>query len=218
MNFLKYLNIIIVRSIKPITLIVLLTTFNIANAIPVTVKVEDMDLYSWASIEDELPGFGSSGPVTLNWNPDNKFATRLIVQNSWYSGRAAATCWYQADCTMELSVSSENTEVTLESFFLSTYHINGKNVPYSIIDLETGTAVLTDVPWVSYTNGSIINVNASSNVGFRFLFGSPRIYGGINDITYSYNDADLVPTPIPTAVWLFGSGLIGLKRFTRTNT
>ena len=215
MNFVKYLNITIVRTIKLFALIVLLTNFNVANARQVTVKIEDMGLSNWSVVEQELPGFGSSGPVNLNWDPNDDFYTELLVYNFGYSGRAGAYCWYQEDCALELSVSEENNKVTLESFFLGYFGSEGINVVYSILDLETDSIILSGAPWVDADNGSIITVNASSNAGFRILFGSAIVDAGINDIVYSYSPS-LVP--VPAAVWFFVSGLIGLRVFTKTKS
>ena len=200
------------RMTKLLTIIAFLTNFSSVNARPVVVKIEDLGDSNWEEIEYEYPGFGSSGPVTLNWNPDNDFFTELVAYNYGYSGRAGAFCWYQEDCSLELSVSAENNKVILESFFLGYFGSEGDNVVYSILDLETETIIMSGAPWVG-SDGAIIDVNASSNAGFRVLFGSDGVDAGINDITYSFNST-LVP--IPAAVWLFGSGLIGLVSLSRT--
>jgi hypothetical protein len=189
---------------------VFLTQFNIANA--KVVKVEDMGLFNWDEIESNLPGFGSSDSVTLNWNPEDDFYTELLAYNFGYSGRAGAFCWHQKDCALDLSTSVENTQVTLESFFLGYFSSAGKKVVYSVLDLETEAIILSGAPWVG-ADGAIITVNASSNAGFRILFGDDLDDAGINDIVYNSSPAFV---PVPAAVWFFVTGLIGLRRFTKT--
>lgn len=209
MKSLKFLNGIYVLTLKRLTLIVFILNSNIANATSVMVKIEDMGLFDWESIQEMSPGFGSDGPITLDWDPNHDSFTELLAFNSGYSGRGAAFCWYGEDCALELSVSEIGTNLMLESFFLGYYSDNGGVVDYHVIDMETGSDILFGSPWVDGSDGSIVSVNASSSVGFRILFGPDGYDGGINDITYSYQPA-LVQTPIPTAVWFFGSGLIGL--------
>ncbi len=218
MIFFKYLNITIAHIVKLLILTALFAHFNIANAQPVTLKIEDMadGIYNWQGIESDLPGFGSEGPVTIDWNPDEDFFTELLYYDSGYSERAGAFCWYQLDCSLELSVSSGEDKITLDSFFLGSYEIDGDFYDYTVIDLETDAIIFSGSPWIDSSNGAIVNVNASSNVGFRILFGVDGVDGGINDISYSYSK--ILPTPIPTAFLLFVSGMIGLIKFGRIKT
>ncbi len=217
MKFLSFLNAIIVYILKGLALIIFLTHGNIANATSLVVNIEDMGLNNWDIIERELPGFGSSGPITLNWDPNNDFFTELIAYNSGYSGKGAAFCWYGEACALELSVSEENTSIVLESFFLGYFGEQGI-VEYDVIDLETETSILYGAPNISGSSGLLISVDASSDVGFRILFGPDGFNGGINNITYKYNPSlsqDLTVVPIPAAVLFFGSGLLGLISFSR---
>lgn len=214
MNILSFLNIIVVHHLKALVFLFFLTNINIVNAEVVTVKIEDMGVPNWEVINKLAPGFGSSGPVSLNWDPNDDFFTELLAYNSGYSGGAAAYCWYGENCALELSVTAENTIMQLESFTLGYFGDRGI-VEYNVIDLETDTSVFSGAPLVKGDSLSLIDVNASSNKGFLILFGPDGYNGGINNITYSYQSTTVVHTPIPTAIWLFGSGLIGLIGFTR---
>ena len=73
MNFLKPLNIPLVHVLKILAFLVCITYINIANASLVTVKVEGLDVFDWGSISTEAPGAGSSGPIALNWDPNNDY-------------------------------------------------------------------------------------------------------------------------------------------------
>jgi hypothetical protein len=213
MIFLKFLPIPFVDIQKFLVFFVLITNFNIANASLVTVKIEDSGVFNWDSIQKVTPGFGSSGPISLNWDPNDDLFTELLAYDRDYSGGAAAFCWYGENCALKLSVTAENTIMQLQSFTLG-YYGNKGIVQYKVIDLETDTKVISDAQWISGSNQTFIDVNASSDKGFLILFGPDGFNGGINNITYSYQST---PThaPIPTAVWLFGSGLLGLIGFAR---
>lgn len=217
MQFLNTLNTTIFNTLKTAALIVFLTNFNIANATSVIVKVEEMGLSNWSIAEQLAPGFGSSGPVDLDWDPNNNFFTELLVWNNGYSGQGAVFCWHGEDCALEISTSVEDTSITLESFTIGYYGYGGV-VGYDVIDLETNTSLLSDKPWISREEVSLINVNLSSDVGFRILFGYDGFNGGINNIAYSYLPIPTqmpINTPIPTTVWLFASGLLGLMNLAR---
>lgn len=214
MKFLKFLNIPFVSILKVLVFFVFITHFNSANASLVTVKVEDAGIDNWESIQKLAPGFGSSGPISLNWDPNKDFFTELLSYDRGYSGSAAAFCWYGENCALKLSVTAENTIMQLESFSLGYYGIKGI-VQYKIIDLETDIKVFSGAPWIQGNDQTLIDVNATSNKGFMILFGPDGFNGGINNITYSYQSTTVVHTPIPAATWLFASGLIGLIGFAR---
>lgn len=203
-------------SLKSLVLLLLILNINVAQASLVTVKIEDANVFNWEPIQKIMPGFGSSGPVSLNWDPNNDLFTELLAYDRGYSGGAAAFCWYGENCALQLSVTAENTVLRLQSFALG-YYGYGNHVQYSVIDLATHTRILEESPWIDGAVGTLITVNASSDKGFMILFGPDGFNGGINNITYSYFSAQTqvpVPTPIPTAAWLFGFGLIGIMGFT----
>ena len=219
MIFLNPVNKIFIHALKTTALIIILTTSNIVNATSVNVKIEDMGLSNWSTIEQQRPGFGSDGPVVLDWDPNNSFYTELLVWNNGYSGQGAAICWQGEDCALELSTLETDISITLESFSIGYYGYGGI-VGYDVIDLDTSTSILTDIPWISGDESTLITVNSTSDTGFRILFGYDGFNGGINDISYSHHGKDpvLSSVPIPTTIWLFGSSLIGLIRFARQPT
>lgn len=180
----------------------------IASAAPVVVKVEDMGFVTNANvIQAALPGFGSSGPVTLNWDPLNDSGTRLLNWLGSYSGRDAAYCSTGTDCQLNLNVAAGNT-VTLESFFLGGWPDTDRTIAWSVIDLTDSSVVVSAVgAAVSGTTGLVVNVNATSSTGFAVLFGPDGFNGGINDITYSFSNG--TPIPTPGALALFGTAIAG---------
>lgn len=202
---------------KSLVLLVFFIPINVANATSTIVKVEDMGLPDWTEIERETPGFGSNGPITLDWDPFNDWYRELIAFNQGYSGKGAAFCWYGENCALKLSVTEENTTLMLESFFLGFYGVGEGDVEFSVFDLATDTNILAGTPEVTGSDGLDIFVNAVSSVGFLILFGPDGYSMGINEIAYSYQSSNFIvhPVPIPAASWLFISGLIGLLCFTR---
>lgn len=209
-----HLNTLFMHTLKILAFLFFISNINIANAALVTVNIEDSGVFNWDPIQKRAPGFGSSGPITLDWDPNNDFFTELLAYDRGYSGGAAAFCWYGENCALQLSVTTQSTSVQLKSFVLS-YYGYGNNVQYSVIDLATQTSILEESPWVDGNIGSLITVNAISNKGFLILFGPDGFNGGINNITYSYQNQVPVQTPIPTAAFLFGIGLFGMIGFTR---
>lgn len=210
------MNTLFICSFKKLLILFFILNINIVHATIVTVKVEDSGVLNWDPIQKWAPGFGSSGPVSLNWDPNNDLFTELLAYDRGYSGGAAAFCWYGENCALQLSVTEENTAVKLESFILGYFGF-GNNVQYNIIDLATQASILVGSPWIDGNQSSLISVNASSNFGFLILFGPDGFNGGINNITYDYYST-LIQTPIPSAAWLFIFGLLGFARQFKANT
>ena len=94
----------------------------LAAAAPIVVKVEDMEFTTDSNlIETARPGFGSAGPVTLDWGAAVSPFQRLLNWNGLdYSRRREAWCTAVADCRLDLTVAPGST-VTLESFFLGAW-------------------------------------------------------------------------------------------------
>jgi hypothetical protein len=178
------------------------------------VRVEDMTGGNGTPIEATQPGFGSIGPVTLNWDPDSNPATALLIWRGAYSGRDAAWCGVDASavCALEMTVGGGNN-VELTSFFLGAWPDTDRTIAYTVTDLDGGAVVASGTPTVSGTTGLVVVLPALtiSSVGFRIEFGPDGYNGGINDITYFPIIVDPpIGVPTPGALALFGLGLAGL--------
>jgi hypothetical protein len=178
-------------------------------------------------IEDNDPTFGDAGPVSLNWNPNNSSSTGLRKwhypfwatvyptgpQSLWetYSGKGGAYCASGAttSCLLDMQVQGGYT-VSLDSFFLGSWieppqatvpppfdpADYTRSIAYSVIDLADDSVVASGTPLVTLL-GSVINVHATSTVGFRISFGPDGYDGAINDITYRFDRAEPVSVPEP---------------------
>lgn len=195
-------------------------TLSATMATAKTVSLEDLDDASVGSqIESSVPGFGSEGPVTLNWNPLNGPDTTLL---SWpfsdFSGREGAYCIARVGCALDLTVAAGYT-VTLESFFFGLYYRTDTPVLWEITDLARPTLVASDTPLVNNATGSVIAAGYTSSVGFRLIFSEdPNIPTvGLNDITYTYAkiDTGVAPVPLPASALLLAGGLAGLAHLRR---
>ncbi len=65
---------------------------------------------------------------------------------------------------------------------------------------------------------ALTNIFLTPLTGTEFIFSNPNAGGGSNvsnSQQFYISNLDVAPVPIPGAVWLFGTGLIGLARFTR---
>jgi hypothetical protein len=197
-----------------------------AQATTVTVDLDDLTEFGASSfdIQEKSPGYGSSGPVTLNWNPLTGLNDAL---RRWgdpnYSGRHAAYCnnGGVSPCALDLIVASGST-VTLDSFWLGGWPNTSRNITWSVIDLfDNSTVAGTVAAVVSGTAGiGLTNpIGKTSTAGFRILFGPDGFNGGINDIVYSYDRVTPPPPPnvipLPAAGWLLLAGLGGLAALRR---
>jgi hypothetical protein len=182
-----------------------------APAGAVLVTIEDTGLPDGLPIEANLPGYGSSGPVTLNWDPFSHHSTALNNWTNSYSNRAAAFCIAGVGCALDLTVSTGT--VTLDSFFLGGWPNTDRTIAYEVTDLATSLPIDSGSPLVSGATGLTVGVGDTSSVGFRITFGPDGFNGGINDINYSFSVTP-TPTPItaipePTSLALLLAGLIG---------
>lgn len=171
-------------------------------------------------IEDTVPGYGSEGPVTLNWDPLSDYSTSLIRWGSSnYSGRHAAYCpaGETVSCVIDMTVAPMHY-LTLSSFFLGAWPNSDRVVSWSVVDLATSATVAGAMnQLVNGATGLTVFVGATSTAGFRILFGPDGFNSGINDIDYSY---DLIPpppapVPLPAAGWVMMAGLGGLAALRR---
>lgn len=187
------------------------------SAHAVVVNLDDLTLNNSTLIQLGSPGYGSEGPVTLNWNPLANNDTAVLFWNGGYSGRNGGWCnsGQAIACALDLTVGS-GFSLTLDSFFLGAWQNNaGRQVSRSVIDLADSATVGTDT--VNPGAAGVVNqVNASSETGFRILFGPDSFYTAINDITYSYASTNTVPpVPLPAAGWLMLGAIGGLAAVRR---
>ena len=164
----------------------------------VVVDLDGLGFGNGTIIETATPGFGSMGPVTLNWNPLSDASTALLFWNGSYSGRDAAYCASGTNCALDLTVAAGHS-VTLDSFWLGGWPDSNRNVTWSVMDLADSSIVASAVSaLVSGATGLANAIGATSDTGFRILFGPDGYNAGINDITYSYaRTGGPGPAPIP---------------------
>ncbi len=174
-----------------------------------TVNLDGLALGSGATIQTASPGFGTFGPVTLNWAPFGDGRDLLYWADN-YSGRAAAYCNATSGCALDLTVAGALNAVTLNSFFLGGWLNADRDIAYSVVGLATLLAVASGAPTVSGAAGLVVSVNATSAAGFRILFGPDGFNGGITDISYCGIVGDPFGVPAPAALALFGIALLGL--------
>jgi hypothetical protein len=194
-------------------------------AAAVTVSLNDLPaavgavVGSGTVIDSVAPGFGSSGQVTLNWDPTGVLPLRFW--DGGYSGQSAAWCSSGVNCALDLTVSS-GSSVTFNNFRLGGYPNTDREISWSIIDLATNTTVASQAAApVSGTTGLLVDLGLISSAGFRLLFGPDGFNGGLTELTYNFEDGNgngngngngsgPQPIPLPAGVLLLFAALGGL--------
>jgi hypothetical protein len=187
------------------------TLAGVAQAATSTVRVEDAGFTTDRNaIQQLLPGFGSAGPVTLNWDPLATASTALLNWRGSYSGRDAAYCASGINCALDLNV-APGFFVTLDSFRLGGWPNTDRAISWSVLDLSDSSIVAAGAGTpVSGATGLVLDIGATSATGFRVLFGPDGFNGGINDIVYS---SAPIPEPGTWALMLGGlAGVVGWAR------
>lgn len=163
------------------------------------------------SIESATPGFGSSGPVTLNWDP-LVGPTALLFWNGSYSGQDAAYCNAVIGCALDMVVGSGFT-VTLANFSLGGWPDSDRNITWSVIDLANSVVVAGTVgAFVSGSSGLLNTINATSTTGFRILFGPDGYNGGLTAVNYTSAPISAIPLPAGGLLLLGALGGLALIR------
>jgi hypothetical protein len=170
-----------------------------------TVRIEDFVASNNTPI---AAGFGNAGPVSLNWDPFNSAATRLLKWNGAYSGRDGAWCNSGINCAVDLRVSGSNS-VTLSGFRFGGWPNADRTVTFSVIDLANNQTISAGTPFVSGTLGYVQQISFTSSQGFRIQFGPDGFNGGINDIQFNSAPLSAVPEPQSWALLIGGFALVG---------
>ena len=101
-----------------------------------------------------------------------------------------------------------NQEVTInQTTFLNGKHQTNFNGDFTL-SIDGGPV----------TTIALTNIFNTPLLGTTFIFSNPNVGGGSgvsNTEQFYIRNLDVAPVPIPGAVWLFGTGLIGLARYRR---
>jgi hypothetical protein len=175
-----------------------------------TVKIEDAGFTTNNNFIRSVPGFGNSGPVSLNWDPFATDNRALLNWRNQYSGRDAAYCGITAAslCTLDLTVDS-GFSVTLDSFWFGSFGGANRSVDWSVVDLDGGVTVASGPGTAVGAAGTTVNLGLSSTTGFRILFSNDGVNNGINDIVYRSAPLAPIPEPGSWALALNGLGVVG---------
>jgi hypothetical protein len=109
---------------------------------------------------------------------------------------------------------SDTWQVTLDQFADNTFSVANTLGPINAFNFEY--RLTQNVGWttwdVSQFNGQQLSINLSNLAGF-FL----RVSGTVSGLQGGYQ-MRVEAIPVPAAVWLFGSALVGLAGFSRKKT
>lgn len=94
-------------------------------------------------------------------------------------------------------------------FWTNAYNTSAGNILRYSIDALAPVTVDTTTDWL-YNDSSFVATSTSTTLSFLFETDSGTGQWRIDDVA-----VNLSSVPVPAAVWLFGSGLIGLAGFAR---
>jgi hypothetical protein len=153
-------------------------------------------------------GLGGGGPLVLgnmgfNWNGNNGIPVSIVMDASGFFGAVAG------GLTTSQVIAGTGALAATDNF-LFNFGKFSYTLPLGAIPMATTTFNTTDIGVVA------LGTNPSGTLPFTDdgIGGSPMAVGpfpGFNanfDITSIHVDS--VTIPVPAAVWLFGSGLLGL--------
>jgi len=158
-------------------------------------------------------GMVDDGENIFQGDPDLFFAMQIEVPGYletqvFYEGAYVSTTdWNFPDQSVSLSNIYTNSNLPPQVWF--SFWLLDDDVPFGDPDL-LGVHSFS-------TNSNIATTNTyNNNINWSFI-PDPLAYAGSgwpNNYVLSYN-VSFEPVPVPPAVWLFGSGLIGLVGFAR---
>lgn len=200
-----------------ISITVLIVTTNVNAALVGRLAVTDggTDYQAYYDTEAELTWLadGNSAGTTMNWADANNWAAGLSVGgiNGW---RLADTLQPDSNCSFQ------------SGFDLSDgYNCTGSemgNLFYNVLGNTAGSLSNTG-PFNNIRSGgywSATELGFSTSSAFIFNMSNGGLFYGNKSVDDSINawavqSGDVSAVPVPAAVWLFGSGLIGLVGFAK---
>ena len=179
--------------------------------------------YSFTSgyAASEANGDVHSSPIniqadgTMGWEAANTWVTGLKIGGvtDW---RLPTTLQPDISCSRQDSHGSYYDNCTGSEMGNLFYNVLGGTAGYDISTSHNDNYYL-------FTNISTTNSNWSSTQAydtgawsFAFRSGNQRSFNtAVSNYSWAVHDGDVSAVPVPAAVWLFGSGLIGLVGFVR---
>jgi len=164
--------------------------------------------------------FGVSGinlNGTMNWGVANNWIAAM--NSSEGTGYLGFTDW-RMPTVLQPDVSCDTFALNCTGSEMGHLFYNSFGATAGASVLTTGNAIelamFTNIQSFIYWSGAEYNANGAWN--FAFDFGEQGISPKpSNNYVWAVRSGDVSAVPIPAAVWLFSSGLIGLVGFARRN-
>jgi hypothetical protein len=152
------------------------------------------------------PGSLMLGNTTLDWNGTNGIPVSFVFDAAGFLGALSAGLAISQNVTGGATPASDNGDGAFPGgALIATTTWNTANIPGSVLGSNpSGTLPLT----ANTIGGDPLFVGPFPGFNFNFDFASLHVTGCTDTGTGTNACASAVP--IPAAVWLFGSGLLGL--------
>lgn len=143
------------------------------------------------------------------------FSAQLINKNNGYLPSITTDGWLQLQ---EFNYNSELRFTFDEP--TKAIGLNWRNSDFDNDQIEIAIGTTNIVIFGPGNKSGFLGIIANeafNTVAFGDSYGNGGYlkYGAIDDIRF--NSSKIIPTPVPAAVWLFGSGLVGLVGLRRKN-
>ncbi|MEZ5541600.1 MAG: VPLPA-CTERM sorting domain-containing protein [Pseudomonadota bacterium] len=144
-----------------------------------------------------LPQFTVGGAIDISWNPaDMTLTSVLMATTDPFDSNGQFTGSWDPESSSLTGPGTVSTGAITGMFVGSFLGVSGDQaIARLIFTLGSGVSNSSISPTLAIQGGTWAGVDAGNNV---FTFANTYIGATIN------------PVPVPAAVWLFGSGLLGL--------
>jgi hypothetical protein len=166
------------------------------SLVPVLQLVPDGNTFQVDVLASGLPAGTSGGGLDINWVGDAVLdSVYLATTDPADSNGTWGGHWDPVSTGFSYAGGIDNGASSLTGLFVNSF---------------TGLQDFQQIARLNFTLGTgQVTVSAMDSV----LAGGWSAWDGVSDPYYfsnTYEDAIINPVPVPTALWLFGSGLIGL--------
>ena len=152
---------------------------------------------------------------TMGWEAANTWASGLQIGGA-IDWRLPTTLQPDLSCSVQDTRGSYGDNCTGSEMGNLFYNVLGGTAGFDIAASQNENYYLFTNISMDYGNWSSTQAYDTGAWSFTFRSGNQRSFNtAVSNYSWAVHEGDVGAVPVPTAVWLFGSGLIGLVGFAR---